>query len=106
MDIEAGHGPAPAYASVYLIKEAIEKAGSLDPDAIVAALEQADEPGVMGRIKFSKGHQVIYGDDPEKEALGCFFQWTDDGKRVVVYPESIAEAKIALPSWMKSCKIN
>ena len=104
VELEAGHGPAPAYASVYLLKEAIEQAGSLDPDAIVAALEQADGPGVMGRLKFSKGHQIIYGNDPEKEALGCFFQWTEDGKRVVVYPESIAEGKIALPTWMQSAK--
>jgi branched-chain amino acid transport system substrate-binding protein len=102
--IEAGHGPAPAYASVYLLKDAIEKAESLDPDAIVAALEKTDAKGVIGRIKFTAGHQVIYGNNPEEEALGCFYQWTEDGKRVIVYPESIAEGKIQLPSWMKSAK--
>ncbi|MCB2227694.1 MAG: ABC transporter substrate-binding protein [Desulfarculaceae bacterium] len=102
--IEAGHGPAPAYASVYLLKAAIEKAGSLDPDAIVAALRATDAEGVMGRIKFTKGNQVIYGKDPTKEALGCFFQWTDDGKRVIVYPPAIAEGKIMLPKGMKSAK--
>ena len=102
--LEAGHGPAPSYASVYLLKDAIEKANSLDPDAIVDALRATDAQGVMGRIKFTKGNQVIYGKDPQKEALGCFFQWTDDGKRVIVYPPAIAEAQIKLPSGMKSAK--
>lgn len=102
--IEAGHGPAPAYASVYLLKEAIEKAGSAEPDAIVKALAAADTTAVMGKVKFTDGHQVVYGNDPQKEALGCVFQWTEDGKRVIVYPPAIAEGKIQLPSWMKSKK--
>lgn len=102
--IQAGHGPAPSYASVYLLKEAIEKAGSLDADALVSALAAIDTAAVMGRVKFTPGHQVVYGSNPKKQALGCAFQWTDDGKRVIVYPPSIAEAKIKLPSWMKSKK--
>jgi len=28
--IEAGHSPAPAYETIYILKEAIERAGSLD----------------------------------------------------------------------------
>jgi branched-chain amino acid transport system substrate-binding protein len=103
-DIQAGHGPAPSYASVYLLKAAIEKAGSVKADAIVAALEKTDVASVMGRVKFTKGHQVVYGKDPQKEALGCVFQWTDDGKRVIVYPPAIADGKIKLPAGMKSAK--
>ncbi len=33
--MEAGHGPAPSYDSVYILAEAIERAGSLDPDKVV-----------------------------------------------------------------------
>ncbi len=102
--IEAGHGPAPSYESVYLLKDAIEKANSLDADAIVAALEKADREGAMGRIKFSPGHQVIYGADPAQTATGCFFQWNEKGQRVIVYPPALAEGEIQLPSWMKSAK--
>ncbi|MCG6537991.1 MAG: ABC transporter substrate-binding protein, partial [Syntrophales bacterium LBB04] len=40
--VESGHGPAPSYESVYILKEAIERAGTLDPDALVTALEQTD----------------------------------------------------------------
>jgi len=102
--IEAGHGPAPSYESVYILKEAIERANSLDADAIVAALEKTDRKGVMGRIKFSPGHQVIYGVDPAQTATGCFFQWSKTGKRLIVYPKALAEAEIQLPPWMKSAK--
>ena len=96
-EIEAGHGPAPAYESVYVLAEAIERAGSLDSDKVVRALEKTDRVGVMGRIRFHPGHQVIFGKDPSQEALACVFQWTTDGKRKIVYPPSIAEGEVELP---------
>jgi branched-chain amino acid transport system substrate-binding protein len=99
--IEAGHGPAPSYDSVYILAEAIERAGTLDPDAIVAELKKTDRQGVIGRIKFDDGNQVIYGDDPTQTAAGCVFQWTEGGKRVIVLPEPIAEGKIQKPEWVK-----
>jgi branched-chain amino acid transport system substrate-binding protein len=102
--IEAGHGPAPSYESVYILKEAIERANSLDPDAIVAAIEKTDRKGVMGRIKFSPEHQVIYGVDPAETATGSFFQWNEKGHRIIVYPPALAEGEMKLPSWMKSAK--
>jgi branched-chain amino acid transport system substrate-binding protein len=98
--IQAGHGPAPSYEAVYILKEAIERAGSLDPDAIVTEIEKTDRKGVMGRIKFDEGHQVIYGNDPAEAAVGAFFQWSDDGIRKIVYPKSIAEGEIVLPTWV------
>jgi branched-chain amino acid transport system substrate-binding protein len=99
--IQSGHGPAPSYESVYILKEAIERANSLDPDAIVAEIEKTDRKGVMGRIRFDDGHQVVYGTDPAETAVGAFFQWTNDGKRKIVYPKSLAEGNIELPSWVK-----
>jgi branched-chain amino acid transport system substrate-binding protein len=99
--IQSGHGPAPSYESVYILKEAIERANSLDPDAIVAEIEKTDRKGVMGRIRFDDGHQVVYGTDPAETAVGAFFQWTNDGKRKIVYPKSLAEGDIELPSWVK-----
>jgi branched-chain amino acid transport system substrate-binding protein len=102
--MEAGHGPAPSYDSVYILAEAIERAGSLDADKIVEELEKTDRQGVIGRIKFDDGHQVIYGNDPTKTATGAVAQWTEDGKRVIVFPESLAEGKIKLPGWVKSGK--
>jgi len=102
--MEAGHGPAPSYDSVYVLAEAIERAGSLDPDKVTAEIKKTDRKGAIGRIKFDEGNQVIYGDDPEKTAVGCMSQWTEDGKRVIVFPTSIAEGKIKLPEWVKPAK--
>jgi branched-chain amino acid transport system substrate-binding protein len=96
--MEAGHGPAPAYESVYILAEAMERANSLEPEEVVRALEETDREGVIGRIKFHKGHQVVFGKNPEAEALACLFQWTDGGKRRIVYPPSIAEGEIELPA--------
>lgn len=97
-EIQAGHGPAPAYESVYILVEAIQRAGSLDPEALVTALEATDRTGVMGRIRFHRGHQAIFGQDPQTEALACIFQWQADGTRKIVYPLSIADGEIQLPA--------
>lgn len=102
--LQAGHGPAPSYESVHILAEAIERAGSLEADALVAAVEKTDRNGVMGRIRYDEGHQAVYGFDPSETAVSTVFQWTEDGRRVIVFPESIAEAKIALPPGLKSLK--
>jgi len=103
-ELQAGHGPAPAYESVYILAEAIERAGSLDPEAVVAELKKTDRMGIMGRIRFDAGNQVIYGFDPKETAVAAVFQWTDDGKRRIVFPESLADSKIQLPKGLKSAK--
>jgi len=102
--IQAGHGPAPSYESVYILAEAIERAGSVDADAIVAELEKTDRTGIMGRIKFDEGHQVIYHMDPKESAVAAVLQWNNDGSRTIVFPPSIADGKIKLPAGLKSVK--
>ena len=97
----SGHGPGPSYDSVYMFANAFERAKTVEPDAVVKALEQTDMSGVIGRIKFGKDHQVIYGFDPKETALGCAFQWRKPGTRAVVFPEVVAESKIELPPYMK-----
>ena len=96
-----GYGTSSSYMAVYVLKDAIERAGSLDSDAIIAALEKTDMMGVYGRIKFNpKNHQVIPSIDPNEGAVGTIFQW-QAGKRVVVFPPKIATGEIKLPPWMK-----
>jgi branched-chain amino acid transport system substrate-binding protein len=87
----SGHGPGPSYDAVYIMADAITRAGSLDPDAIVSALEKTDMKGVVGRIRFAKDHQVVYGFDPKEAALGIAFQWRRADLRVPVFPEMVAE---------------
>jgi branched-chain amino acid transport system substrate-binding protein len=89
----SGHGPGPSYDAIYVLAEAIKRAGSLDADAVVTQLEKTDMEGAIGRIAFNKSHQVVYGDDPRQGATSLAFQWRG-GKRVVVYPEGAAEAQI------------
>ncbi len=99
-----GYGTSSSYMAVYVLKDAIERANSLNSDKVVAALEKTDLMGVYGRIRFDpKSHQVIPSNDPKKGAVGTIFQW-QKGKRVVVYPPSIATGKILLPPWMKAAK--
>jgi branched-chain amino acid transport system substrate-binding protein len=96
-----GYGTSSSYMAVYTLKDAIERAGSLNPDAIIAALEKTDMMGVYGRIKFNpKNHQVIPSVDPNEGAVGTIFQW-QAGKRVVVFPPKIAMGEVKLPPWMK-----
>ncbi len=97
----SGHGPGPSYDSVYIFTNAVERAKTVEPDAVVRALETTDMTGVVGRIRFGKDHQVVYGVDPKETALGVGFQWKKPGKRVVVFPEAVAEGKIDLPPYMK-----
>jgi len=95
-----GLGASSSYMAVYALKDAIERAGTIDSDEVVTALENIDMMGVYGRLRFDpKTHQVIPSTDPKEGAVGSILQW-QDGKRVVVYPKSIARGEILLPPWM------
>src|SRR4030043_124332 len=96
-----GYGTSSSYMAVYTLKDAIERAGSLDSDAVIAALEKTDMMGVYGRIKFNpKSHQAIPSIVPNEGAVGTIFQW-QAGKRVVVFPPQIPMGEVKIPPWMK-----
>ncbi|MGQ9636196.1 MAG: ABC transporter substrate-binding protein [Thermodesulfobacteriota bacterium] len=97
----SGHGPGPSYDAIYILASAFERAKTVDPDAVVKAIEQTDMDGAIGRIRFGKDHQVIFGFNPKETAVGVGFQWKKPGNRVVVFPEGFAEGKIDLPPYMK-----
>lgn len=92
--------PSEAYDSVYVLAKAIEKAGSLDKDRLIAALEEVDHQGSIGRIRM-KDHQYVFGENPAENSILVVYQWKKGGKRVPVFPESIAEGPIEKPEWMK-----
>ncbi|MGD2125649.1 MAG: ABC transporter substrate-binding protein [Desulfobacteraceae bacterium] len=96
-----GYGTSSSYMAPYVLKDAIERAGTLKSDAMITALENTDLMGVYGRIKFDpKSHQVIPSLDPNEGAVGTVFQW-QAGERVVVFPPKIAVGEIKLPPWMQ-----
>ncbi|MEM4450506.1 MAG: ABC transporter substrate-binding protein [Nitrososphaerota archaeon] len=96
-----GYGASSSYMAVYQLKEAIEKAGSVDTEKVITALEELDIMGVYGRMRFDRrSHQIIPSFDPEEGAVTCIFQW-QAGSRVQVFPPKVAQGKILLPSWVR-----
>ncbi|MEE9611106.1 MAG: ABC transporter substrate-binding protein [Desulfatiglandales bacterium] len=96
-----GYGTSTSYMGPYVLKDAIERAGTIDSDAVATALTKTDMVGVFGRIRFHpKSNQIISSTDPKEGAVGSIVQW-QAGKRVVVFPETIAMGEIKLPPWMK-----
>ena len=78
------------YDSVYLLKEAIERVGTLDTDAMVKGLEETDYIGAVGRYAFyprnhELPHTVRFGPG---YITAINFQWRD-GKQVVVWPDGL-----------------
>ncbi|MHC5010129.1 MAG: ABC transporter substrate-binding protein [Planctomycetota bacterium] len=95
-----GYGASSSYMAVYALKDAVERAGTLDPDAVVRALETIDLMGVYGRIRFDpRSHQVIPSADPNEGVVGALMQW-QDGKRVTFWPPAAATGELKLPPWM------
>jgi len=96
-----GYGTSSSYMAVYQLKDAIEKAGKTDSDAVITALENGDIIGVYGRMRFDKkNHQIIPSYDPKEGAVTGVIQWQKD-KRVQIFPPSVATGKVQLPPWMK-----
>ncbi|TMA11020.1 MAG: ABC transporter substrate-binding protein [Deltaproteobacteria bacterium] len=99
-----GYGTSSSYTAVYALADAIKRAGSLDSDRLVAALEKTDMVGVYGKIAFDpKTHQVIPSYNPKEGAVGTWFQW-QEGKRVVIWPSTIAVGKIRIPPLLTPAK--
>jgi len=96
-----GYGTSSSYMAVYQLKDAIERAGSIDSDKVITALESQDLMGVYGRMRFDpKTHQIIPSLDPKEGAVTGIIQW-QNGKRVQIFPPKTAEGKVMLPPWMK-----
>jgi branched-chain amino acid transport system substrate-binding protein len=47
-------GSAAAYTSVYILSEAIKKAGNTGKDAIISAIKENELDSITGRIKFDQ----------------------------------------------------
>ena len=106
----AKYGITPAYTGyttydeVYIVADAIRRAGGTDPDKLVAALETTDYQGTVGRMTF-------FGkDDPFTHALrygpeyvsGLFVQW-HDGKQVPAWPTTVQGVQgLRFPGFIKT----
>jgi branched-chain amino acid transport system substrate-binding protein len=105
---EKKFGNAPSYAGytaydeVYMIAEAVKRAGSLDEDKLVTAMEATDYVGTIGRVSFlPKGDPHVHGLRIGKGYItGLFLQW-QDGKQVNMWPADLANGKVKFPSFVK-----
>jgi hypothetical protein len=80
---------AGTYDAIYILKDAVERAGTLDSDAVVAALEKTDFITTVSRFVYTgmdaplnNPHDVTYGPG---YATGIATQW-QDGKQLAVWP--------------------
>jgi branched-chain amino acid transport system substrate-binding protein len=93
-------GCVSAYEAIYVFKDVVERAGTLEDDAMIAALAATNLPLVRGTVRFDENHQIVYGYDPKTSVLGCWVQW-QDGQRVQIWPEAAASGKLQMPPWLK-----
>src|SRR3984957_1327615 len=91
-----------AYDDVYILADAIRRAGSDDSDKLVTAMEATNYVGTIGTVQFKgKG-------DPNPHALkigegfitGLMLQW-QNGKQVNLWPAKLAVAKLKFPKFIK-----
>lgn len=96
---ESQKGHLPFYTSVnsydapFILKQAIERAGSTNADDLVSALEKTDYVGAAGRYKFNERHE------PEGFVLP-YGQWRE-GKKIAIWPPENAVANYKLPPWIR-----
>ncbi len=91
-----------AYDEVYMIADAIKRAGSTDSDKMVEAMEKTDWEGTIGRVQFyGKDDKFTHGLKYGKGLItGLILQW-QDGKQVAVWPKEVASAGLKFPSFIK-----
>ncbi|MEO9189061.1 MAG: ABC transporter substrate-binding protein [Acetobacteraceae bacterium] len=91
-----------SYDGTMAFIEAIKRAGSTDPDKIVAEMEKTSMDGASGHIGFygrddEYTHSWKYGAD---WVSGLFVQW-QNGKQVCIWPEKACPNKMIFPSFVK-----
>jgi len=92
--------PGPSYDSVYILASAFERAKTVEPDAVVKALEQTDMQGAIGRIKFGKDIRWSL-DLIQGNSCGVGFQWVKPGKEGGYLPRRLCRSEDSASPYMK-----
>ncbi|MBE3594351.1 MAG: ABC transporter substrate-binding protein [Candidatus Carbobacillus altaicus] len=93
---EADYHGAQAYASMYLIADALSRAASADRDAIQLALKETKLDTIMGPIAFEDWDGYTNQNKPTTYVV----QW-QEGKLEVIWPEDAASKSYVypVPTW-------
>ena len=92
----------------YLIPDALERAGTMETEAVIKALEKTHiETSLTRNFAFTSNHDVMYeegmlSDPDEKGFISALFQWQEDGMLVPIYPKQLMDAAGATyiyPDW-------
>lgn len=83
-----GYCDVRAYDGLYILADAIKRAGSLDVEKVIGALEKTDYKGVAGRYVFDDSHQSKWGQGYLTNIIG---QWIK-GKGYIIWPPAYANA--------------
>ena len=99
---EPAYSGYTAYDEVYMIAEAVHRANSTDSDKLVAAMEQTDYVGTIGRVVFlPKGDPHVHGlKTGEGYITGLMLQW-QNGKQINMWPAKLAGGQMKFPAFVK-----
>ena len=92
-----------SYNSLLILAEAINRAGTLNAEKVVAELEKTNFEGTQGRVVFDKNHDAKFG---SKFLTGAAVQWMPGGKLQAWWPldwEGVTYAGVkefTLSPWM------
>ncbi|MHA1576996.1 MAG: ABC transporter substrate-binding protein, partial [Candidatus Thorarchaeota archaeon] len=89
---EPSGAAAPSYDGLMALAQAIEAAGTIDTDAVIAALEAGTFVGARGSFGFMANHQADY-------VQGVIMQWIND-EPTVLWPDAVAEGVYVRPPWV------
>jgi branched-chain amino acid transport system substrate-binding protein len=84
--------------SVFIYAQAVERAKSTEPNAVIKELEKTSYVGIPGTIEFDEMHDVKPGG---KGPNFLFVQWQDKCERQVVFPKQQRTAAYITPAWIK-----
>jgi branched-chain amino acid transport system substrate-binding protein len=96
-----------AYDDVYIIADAIKRAGTADSEKLVEAMEATDFEGNIGRVQFlPKGDPAVHGLKTGTGYItGLMLQW-QNGKQVNLWPAPLANGKLTFPAFIKVAASN
>jgi branched-chain amino acid transport system substrate-binding protein len=85
---------------VFVLAEAVRRAGSTDGEKLVIALEKTDYVGTVGRVQFygrdnEFTHAMKYG---PQFVSGTMLQW-QNGRQVILWPKATTQTKINFPAF-------
>jgi len=88
------------YDAVFVLAEAVRRAGSTDGEKLVIALEKTDYVGTVGRVQFygrdnEFTHAMKYG---PQFVSGTMLQW-QNGRQVILWPKATTQTKINFPAF-------